>query len=157
MEFTFADEPAASTPAEREIVPAGIHEMEIIHAEEGPNQWKVTDDNPEGMCLKLRLKLADYKFVFHDIPQHLGWMAKRLAAAIGPDPNGESVSLEPDDLIGKVVKVKIDHYTSKAGRLSAVVDKYLPAAAPKKPAAKRARNTSAVALADEKFEDDIPF
>jgi len=157
MEFRFTEEQSSPAPTERQIVPAGIHEMEIVHAEEGPNQYKVTEANPEGMCLKLRLKLADYKFVFHDIPQHLGWMAKRLAAAIGPEPDGQTVSLEPDDLIGKVVQVKVDHYTSKVGRLSAVVDKYLPAPESKKPAAKRTRNTSAVALADEKFDDDIPF
>ena len=156
MEFAFTDEQTTSAPAERDLVPEGIHEMEIIHAEEGPNQWKITDDNPQGMCLKLRLKLDDYKFVFHDIPQHLGWMAKRLADAIDSATTGDVVSLEPDDLVGKVVRVKIDHYTSKAGRVSAVVDRYLPASSSKS-AAKRSKNISAVALADEKFEDDIPF
>lgn len=157
MEFQYEEQTQQAAP-ERDIVPAGVHVMEIRHAEEGANQWKECDQNPEGMCLKLRLSCGDYKFVFHDIPQHLGWMAKQLADAIGVSGDG-TVSLEPDDLIGREVKVEISHYTSKAGKISSVVKRYLPASSQPKKAvpARRARPSSAVAMTTAESDDDIPF
>jgi hypothetical protein len=158
MRFEF-EEQTSSAPAERQLLPEGVHEMEIVHAEEGPNNYKTGPGNPDGMCLKLRLKQGDYKFVFDDIAQHLGWRAKQLAAAIGNSPDGSAVSLEPDDLIGVTLAVEVNHYTSKAGRLSAVVKRYLPAGDAKEPPARRDNKrpkSSAVALTNE-HEDDIPF
>ena len=60
---------------------------------------------------------------------------------------------------GQTIRVEVSHYTSKAGKVSAVVKKYLQAAdkpAAKK-AAKKARVTTAVALASDDDDDDIPF
>jgi hypothetical protein len=159
MDFTY-EESAEQQPVEREIVPIGIHEMEIRHAEEGPNEWKQHETNPEGMCLKLRLSTGQYRFIFDDIPQHLGWRAKQLADALGQGVDGQRISLEPDSLVGQTIRVEVSHYTSKAGKVSAVVKKYLPAVADK-PAAKKAekkpRVTTAVALASDDGDDDIPF
>ena len=160
MKFDVSEAQQDSAPAERELVPPGIHEMTIVHCEEGPNEWKTSDTNPEGMCLKLRLSLGQYKFVFDDIPQHLGWRAKQLAAALGTGPDGETLELTPEDLIDQVVRVEVSSYTSKAGKTSSVVKKYLPAAAAAekpKPAKKAPRVTPAVALASVDDEDDIPF
>lgn len=158
MDFTY-EETTESTPAEREIVPAGIYEMEIKHAEEGPNEWKKADNNPDGMCLKLRLAAGTYRFVFDDIPQHLGWRAKQLADALGQGVDGKSISLEPDSLIGQTIRVEVSHYTSKVGKVSAVVKKYLPAV--DRPAAKKVekkpRVTTAVALASDDDDGDVPF
>jgi hypothetical protein len=160
MKFEIEDDQQDAAPAERELVPPGIHEMTIVHCEEGPNEWKTSDTNPEGMCLKLRLSLGQYKFVFDDIPQHLGWRAKQLAAALGTGPDGETLELTPEDLIDQVVRVEISTYHSKAGKTSSVVKKYLPAAAAAdkpKPAKKAPKLTPAVALASVEDEDDIPF
>jgi len=160
MKFDVPEEQQDAAPAERELVPPGIHEMTIVHCEEGPNEWKTSDTNPEGMCLKLRLSLGQYKFVFDDIPQHLGWRAKQLAAALGTGPDGETLELTPEDLIDQVVRVEISTYHSKAGKTSSVVKKYLPAAAAAekpKPAKKAPKLTPAVALASVEDEDDIPF
>jgi len=160
MKFDVPEDQQDSAPAERELVPPGIHEMTIVHCEEGPNEWKTSDTNPEGMCLKLRLSLGQYKFVFDDIPQHLGWRAKQLAAALGTGPDGETLELTPEDLIDQAVRVEISSYTSKAGKTSSVVKKYLPAAAAAekpKSAKKKPKLTPAVALASVDDEDDIPF
>jgi len=160
MKFDVPEDQQDAAPAERELVPPGIHEMTIVHCEEGPNEWKTSDTNPEGMCLKLRLSLGQYKFVFDDIPQHLGWRAKQLAAALGTGPDGETLELTPEDLIDQVVRVEVSSYTSKAGKTSSVVKKYLPAAAAAekpKPAKKAPKLTPAVALASVDDEDDIPF
>jgi len=160
MRFDVPEDQQDAAPAERELVPPGIHKMTIVHCEEGPNAWKTSDTNPEGMCLKLRLSLGQYKFVFDDIPQHLGWRAKQLAAALGTGPDGETLELTPEDLIDQVVRVEVSSYTSKAGKTSSVVKKYLPAAAAAekpKPAKKAPKLTPAVALASVDDEDDIPF
>ena len=151
---------AAPATNEREIVPAGRHTMTIKHAEEGPNEYKRSDENPEGMCLKLRLSDADgrYKFVFDDLPQakSLAWRARQLAAAVGVIAVGETLSLVPDELVGQAVDVEISHYTSKAGKVSAVVKRYIERRdAPAKPAAK-SRTTAAKVTAS--LDDDVvPF
>jgi len=159
MKFDVPEDQQDAATIERELVPPGIHEMTIVHCEEGPNAWKTSDTNPEGMCLKLRLSLGQYKFVFDDIPQHLGWRAKQLAAALGTGPDGETLELTPEDLIDQVVRVEVSSYTSKAGKTSSVVKKYLPAAAADKPKPpkKEPKLTAAVALASAEDDDDIPF
>ena len=127
MDFQY-DENKEQQTTDREIVPAGVHVMRIQQAGEGPNPYKTHDEeNPEGLCLKLRLAVGDYKFVFDDIPKHLGWRAKQLATALGFAVAGGTVSLEPEDLIGLDVLVEVSHYTGKAGKVSSVVKKYLDA------------------------------
>lgn len=156
MDFIIEEDFNAAAPAqERDIVPAGTHRMVIKVAEEGPNEFKTSDTNPNGDCLKLRLATVDgnYKFIFHDIPRHLPWMAANLADALGIKAVGERLTLTPDDCREQIVTVEISHYTSKAGKTSAVVKRYVPqsVAEKAKPAtAPRARPVAATA-------DDIPF
>lgn len=159
MDFVIADEPQQVVNTDRDIVPAGVHRMKIRHAEEGPNQYKTSDDNPHGLCLKLRLSTVDgdYKFVFDDIPKHLGWRAKQLAEAVGVVPIGGKLSLGPDDLTDQVVQVEIAHYTSKAGKVSAVVKRYVSPAGGKPAAKTAARKPVAVAAKVDLMPDDIPF
>ena len=149
---------AAPATTEREIMPAGRHTMVIKHAEEGPNEYKRSDENPEGLCLKLRLSDRDgrYKFVFDDLPQakSLAWRARQLAAAIGIIPVGETLSLVPDELVGQTVEVEISHYTSKVGKVSAVVKRYIERRdEPAKPVTKPRTAAARVNLDD----DVVPF
>jgi hypothetical protein len=164
MDFMIDDDlPFTSqTMQEREIVPAGIHTMSIVNVEEGPNEYKRSDDNPEGMCIKLRLSTGGYKFVFDDIPKHLAWRAKQLAEAVGILPVGGKLSLSPEDLADKTVTVEVSHYTSKAGKVSAVVKRYVPATAAPAPAAPPAKRQTLPQKAAATFRanggaDDIPF
>lgn len=158
MEFVVEQDDQAQV-TERENVPPGIHEMEIRFAEEGPNSWKTSEDNPEGMCLKLRLALGNYRFVFDDLPQHLGWRAKQLASSLGVNPDGTALSLDPDSIVGKTVRVEIVEYTSKAGKISSVVKKYLPAAqgAPAKQPKQTKPRSAAVQITNDMSDDDLPF
>lgn len=158
MDFTIQqDDPMTTTPAEFDIVPAGIHQMEIKSAEERPNEYRRCDENPNGDCLSLRLSAVNgkYKFIWDDIPQHLGWRAKQLAAACGNGVASGVLSLSPGDLVGRVITVEVSHYTSKAGKTTAVVKRYVqaqPAAASKPKAAPR---TVAAKIGAE--ADHIPF
>ena len=159
MDFVIQDDQSEPVMVERDIVPAGIHRMTVKHCEEGPNQYKTSDENPDGQCIKLRLATVDgqYKFVFDDIPKHLGWRAKQLAEAVGIIPVSGRLSLKPEELVGQVLNVEISHYTSKAGKVSAVVKRYVPVssgtAATPKPAIKpKPQKVTAAGSAD-----DIPF
>jgi hypothetical protein len=159
MDFTFSDEQTTTVNIERDIVPAGVHTMTIRHAEEGPNQFKTSDENPQGMCLKLRLatNTGDYRFVFDDIPAHLGWRAKQLADALGVAASGATVSLDPATLEGRELTVEVSHYTSKAGKTSAVVKKYVKASGTPKPATQAKPRTQAAKVAAGASDDHIPF
>ena len=162
MDFTIPQEdPMTTTTAERDIVPVGTHQMEIKAAEEGVSEWKVCDENPNGAVLKLRLSTVggNHQFVFDDLPQHLGWRARQLAEACGGGVAGGVVSLNPDDLVGRVIEVEVSHYTAKtSGKVRAVVKKYLPAkpSAASKPKVAAPRTQAAKVTADLD-PDQIPF
>ena len=53
------DSPATAAPAATaatyQIIPQGRAEVQIVAASIGDVQWKASDDNPAGTCLKLRL------------------------------------------------------------------------------------------------------
>jgi cell division septation protein DedD len=151
----------SQTTQEREIVPAGVHAMTIVNVEEGPNEYKRSDDNPDGLCIKLRLSTGTFKFVFDDIPKHLAWRAKQLAEAVGILPVGGKLSLTPDDLADKTVTVEVSHYTSKAGKVSAVVKRYVPTTAAPAAATPAKRQTlpqkAHAAFKASAGSDDIPF
>jgi hypothetical protein len=156
MDFVIEEQTAEVMTQDRDIVPAGSHQMLVKVCTEGPNEYKRHETNPEGMCLKLRLATVEgnYRFVFDDIPHHLGWRAANLADALGIKAIDGKLSLSPDEIEGQVLTVEISHYTSKAGKTSAVVKRYVPATAaqPKPPAIKP--NPKPV---ERLPGDDIPF
>lgn len=158
MDFLVEDGQTQAVTYERDIVPAGVHEMTIRSAEDGESEYKRCDINPTGKCLKLKLATVSgsYRFVFHDIPAHLPWMAKQLADALGLQPVNGRLSLDPASISGLNVLAEISHYTSKAGKVSAVVKAYKPrasAAVEEKPKARPARPAAAAIPPG----DDIPF
>jgi hypothetical protein len=157
MDFMIDEEPTETVTRERAIVPAGRHEMFVKLCEEGTNEYKRHETNPDGKCLKLRLATVegDYKFVFDDIPHHLGWRAANLADALGIKPVDGRLSLKPSDIEGQTLVVEISHYTSKAGKTSAVVKRYVPLNVAAKPPAIKA--TPKPPPADRLPGDDIPF
>lgn len=146
-------------PEERTIVPVGTHKAVIKKAEEGPNQWKIDEtSNPDGICLKLRLAVGNHKFIFHDLPKHLPWMAKQLADALGIQPEGNTLRVVPSEIEGREVTVEVTHYTSKSGNVSAVVKKYVPLAdKPTTPKRQTLPQKAAAMFKANAGTDDIPF
>ena len=147
-------------PEERTIVPVGTHVATIKKAEEGPNQWKTDEtSNPDGICLKLRLVVGNHKFIFHDLPKHLPYLAKQLADALGIVPEGNTLRVVPEDIEGREVTVEVTHYTAKSGNVSAVVKKYVPLAAKQAAPAKRQTlpQKAAATFRANGGADDIPF
>ena len=156
MDFVIEEQQTETMTREREMVPAGKHAMRIRSAKEEPNEYKRSDANPEGDCLKLCLATVegDYKFVWHDIPKDLGWLAANLADALGIKAIDGRLSLSPDEIEGQILTVEISHYTSKAGKASAVVKRYVPLNVAAKPAAIKPNPKPVV---ERLPGDDIPF
>jgi hypothetical protein len=157
MDFLIEEQQTETVTREREMVPPGKHVMKIRSAKEEPNEYKRSDANPAGDCLKLCLSTVegDYKFVWHDIPKDLGWIAANLADGLGIKAIDGRLSLSPDEIEGQVLTVEISHYTSKKGNVSAVVKRYVPAAAAAKPPAIKA--TPKPPPVERLPGDDIPF
>jgi hypothetical protein len=74
---------------------------------------------------------------------------------LGIKPVDGRLSLTPSDIEGQTLVVEISHYTSKAGKTSAVVKRYVPLAETQpKPAAIKPNPKPPV---DRLPGDDIPF
>lgn len=145
--------------SEYEPAPAGEIEVEIVAASIGAVAWKVSDDNPQGECLRLRLRPAgNYAFVFCDVPLDWG----RMLDAVKRSAGVEGEELLPEAFVGKQARVVLKHYTGRDGSTRASVAKWLPPAKPepKQPtpvvvqaATKVSRNAPPAFGAD----DDLPF
>ena len=162
MEWTMEDAYTVTEKTPSPIVPVGTWEFEIKNASEGPNQYRKSDKNPEGMCLSFRLSALNgtYLFVFVDIPLDKGWIAKQLADAIGLGERGGLLNIGSIDIEGARVRCEIEHYTAKSGKVSAQVKKFLPAVEAVKPEEQKApaaRSQTAKARAAMTNDDDIPF
>lgn len=104
--------PQAAPPTDYSVIPEGRAEVEIVAASIGDVAWKVTDANPQGTCLKLRLSAGrGYSFVFADLPRDRPPLFKALAAALGiaPGADGKVTLPQPHELVGRSVAVEIGH------------------------------------------------
>ena len=147
-----------------EPAPAGEIECEIVAASIGDVAWKVSDDNPRGECLRLRLSAGrDYGFIFTDVPLDWGRMLKSVCHAAGV----EGEELLPESFVGRQARVVLKRYQAKDGTTRASVAKWLPPAKPEpekpavrvtatvlKPAATKVSRNAPPAIG---ADDDIPF
>lgn len=145
------------------VIQPGRAEVEIVAATVGDVPWKVTDANPTGACLKLRLSAGrGYAFIFEDLPRDRTYLLKALAAALGiaPGADGKVTLPPPHELVGRTVSVEIAHYQTKRGETKATVRKWLPAseaAAPTPAATSRPRPAATHRAAEQLTDDSIPF
>lgn len=167
------------TPAPQyAVVPEGRAEVEIKAATVGNLAWKVSDANPDGTCLQLRLSAGrQSSFVFADLPRDRAPLFKALAAALGiaSDADGKVTLPPPHELVGRTVTVEIGHYQTRRGETRACVRKWLPASTAAPPVAapawehddrqeqrqpqkpQRPQTRSRSAPPDIGVDDDIPF
>ncbi len=131
---TLFDEPAPQTPLPKPayaVVPEGQAEVEIMAASVGDVPWKVSDTNPTGACLKLRLSAGrGFAFVFADVPRDKPQLIAAMAAALGlvRGADGKARFPSPEELVGRRINVEIGHYQARNGETKATVRRWLPAA-----------------------------
>jgi hypothetical protein len=108
-----------------EVAPVGEAEVEVVAASIGDVSWKVSDDNPSGACLRLRLSAGrDYSFIWSDTPCDWGRQLNAVRAAVGVS----SEQLRPEQFIGLRARVSLKHYQAKDGTTRAAVARWLPLA-----------------------------
>ena len=108
-----------------QTAPAGEVEVEIVAASIADVAWKVSDDNPAGSCLRLRLSAGrDYSFVWTDTPLDWGRMLDAIRTATGV--SGEQ--LRAEEFIGKRARVSLKHFEARDGSTKAAVARWLPPA-----------------------------
>jgi hypothetical protein len=108
-----------------DLVSTGTCRVEIVSADYRTVPWLITDDNPRGECLSLRLRASStHAFVFADIPADKEWLRDHVARAAGIEP----ARCTPDELLGRLVRVEIGHVANRRGEIRAVVRKWQPAA-----------------------------
>ena len=147
-----------------ELAPAGTIEVEIVAASIGEVAWKVSDDNPKGECLRLRLRPeGNYAFVFADVPLDWG----RMLEAVRKSAGVEGEELLPEAFVGKQARVVLKQYQAKDGTTRATVAKWSPPA--KSEPVKAAVTVTAIVVkpaatkvsrnAPPQFgaDDDLPF
>lgn len=119
------DRPVSPPPATRgyAVVPAGEVTVEVVAADIADVPWKTSDDNPRGTCLRLRLSAGrSFAFIFVDVPHHLTWLRRAVAAALGLTDD----ELEPGAAIGGTARVVVKHFTARDGSPKAGVARWLP-------------------------------
>lgn len=132
--------PAART---YETAPPGEYRAEVVKAERKRVPWRVSDTNPHGDCIVLRLRVGPaYGFVFCDVPDDLTWLARAVAQAVGLDGD----ELVPERLVGCEARVLIKNYTRRDGTRKAAVGRWLPVTTAQRAAASEATATLAEAL-----------
>jgi len=131
----FQPAPRAPKGMQYDIVPVGRHDVEIVRADRQPVPWRISETNPTGECLTLRLRAgANYAFIIQDFPADLPWLRWHLANAAGIHAN----QCIPDELVGRTVTVIVEHVQTRAGTMRAVVKQWVPVS----PAAKNSSSTA---------------
>jgi hypothetical protein len=140
--------------------PAGEITADIVAASIGDVPWKVSDDNPRGECLRLRLSVGrDYGFIFNDVPLDWG----RMLDAVRKSAGVEGDELVPEEFVGKQARVVLKQYRAKDGSTRASVAKWLPPAKPQPkqatPAVVKQAATKVSRNAPPHYgpDDDLPF
>ena len=116
---------------EEVILPKGVYTFKITTAEFAPDQYQVDKDfNKDGMSLKMWLN-TDFqghdKRVFATIGIHKPHIINTVILACNLPPLKRGGSLNEQSLVDVEIRASIRQYTSKVGKISNIVDHYLPA------------------------------
>lgn len=158
-EYWPEDEQAQAAPTgEWPPPPDGRHAGEIVVAEERELSFKVSDANPSGNCLVVKVQIPKFQRVETIVPAQMRWLVETIcrAASVNPPKRGEDWS--PGQLVGRQVVVEVVNGVGKSGKPYVRVDKWhagpapLPEEVKRRPAAKPKPVTNGA-----NHDDDIPF
>ena len=112
------------------ILPNGVYTFTITKAEFAPDQYKKNEFNKDGMSLKLWLDTefqGNNKRIFATIGVDKPHEINTVVIACNLPPVKKGGSLNEQSLVDAEIKASIDQYTSKVGKISNIVNAYLPA------------------------------
>ena len=136
---------------EEVILPKGVYTFTITKAEFAADQYKKNEFNKDGMSLKLWLDTlfqGNNKRIFATIGVDKPWEINTVVIACNLPAVKKGGSLNEQSLVDVEIMASIEQYTSKIGKISNIVNQYLPA----HPAA-TTKHADPVPVADM----DIPF
>jgi hypothetical protein len=112
------------------ILPNGVYTFTITKAEFAADKYKVNEFNKDGMSLKLWLDTefqGNSKRIFATIGVDKPHIINTVVIACNLPAVKKGGSLNEQSLVDVEIKAKISQYTSKVGKVSNIVDHYLPA------------------------------
>ncbi len=112
------------------ILPKGVYTFTITKAEFAADKYKVNEFNKDGMSLKLWLDTefqGNSKRIFATIGVDKPHIINTVVIACNLPAVKKGGSLNEQSLVDVEIKAKISQYTSKVGKVSNIVDHYLPA------------------------------
>jgi len=115
---------------EEVILPNGVYTFTITKAEFAPDKYKINEFNKDGMSLKLWLDTVfqgNNKRIFATIGVDKPHIINTVVIACNLPAVKKGGSLNEQSLVDVEIKAKISQYTSKLGKVSNIVDHYLPA------------------------------
>jgi len=136
------------------ILPNGVYTFTITKAEFAADKYKVNEFNKDGMSLKLWLDTefqGNSKRIFATIGVDKPHIINTVVIACNLPAVKKGGSLNEQSLVDVQIKAKISQYTSKVGKVSNIVDHYLPA----HPAGHQSGHASPIVAPVDDM--DIPF
>ena len=136
------------------ILPNGVYTFTITKAEFAADKYKINEFNKDGMSLKLWLDTefqGNNKRIFATIGVDKPWEINTVVLACNLPAVKKGGSLNEQSLVDVQIKAKISQYTSKVGKVSNIVDHYLPA----HPAGHQSGHASPIVAPVDDM--DIPF
>jgi hypothetical protein len=116
------------------IVPAGIHVVTVLTAENQRVPWRRSPENPAGDVLTLRLSAGhEHRLIYTDLPIDKPSLMAIVAASFGI----AAQDMQPEKLEGRTATVQIAYVQTRRGLDKPIVQAWLPAPAKQESAAKR--------------------
>ena len=159
-----AAEPGAVATGDRPMLPDGEHVGKIVVAEVKNLDFKVSDSNPTGKSLVVKIAVNGYQLAEDIVPVQLRGVIEAICRSAGIErpAKGETHAAFCERLRGQSAPVDATHVIAPSGR-EYVRLKWLPGVKPLPAALKaetrtapKAKPAKAAPPADE-FPDDIPF
>jgi len=154
-EFDGAAVPASELP----LAPDGRHTGEIIKAEFKDLKFKISDSNPTGASLVVKIDIPKAQPVEAIVPCHFRGLTEAVCRAAGVHPPQKGEDWSERQLVGRMVTIDTVHGVGKTGKEYVRIDKWHagPAPLPAEVAKRAPARTPAAKVTAGLDGDDIPF
>lgn len=146
------------------MLPDGEHAGEIVKAKIKDLKFMIKPENPRGTSLVLEVEVSGYRPLEAIIPAQMRWLIESVCRSASVHIPYKGEDWDPDQLVGRQVRVETVYGLAKSGREYVRVEKWVagpdplptPVAAAAKPAA-RTPAAKVEAAGQGGSADDIPF
>ena len=138
------------------IIDADEYTGNIKKVEWVNSPYSITEYNQDGLCLSVWIDIptnvSQTKRIFDKIAVTSPTKLNELRQAVGLKPVAKGEDFDESEITGRQVEVEIDKYTSKAGKVSNIVKRYI-----KQTLTSSTATTSSSAPWDDDSSEEIGF